>query len=160
MFKWLQAWRARVPQIMRPEPVFLAQSDMTTDDQIRKVVRWGEHALEQGHKVLVLDLSDAISMDSGLIAGIILLSRRARPMRATLKLVGYSEQFESLMKIYKVWIPLAQSGVILQPKEYAEAEAQQEQGAAEAASPSARALPAESHSATLGGDGAQPRPAV
>ncbi len=118
MLKWLKAWRDRAPQFVRREPVFRALPDMTTDAHIRALVRWGEHALEQGYKVLVLDLSDAISVDSGLVAGIILLSRRARPMRATLKLVGYSEQFESLMKIYKVWTPLAQSGVILQPKEH------------------------------------------
>ncbi|MCL4196997.1 MAG: hypothetical protein KJZ69_05850 [Phycisphaerales bacterium] len=95
---------------------------MTTDDQIRQLVRWGERVLEQGHKVLTLDLTNAVSVDSGLVAGIILLSRRARPERAALKLVGYSEQLESLMKIYKVWTPLAQSGVILEPKEHGEAD--------------------------------------
>lgn len=154
MFKWFQAWKARTPQATRPEPVFHAQSDMTTDDQIRKVVRWGEHALEQGHKVLVLDLSDAISIDSGLIAGIILLSRRARPMRATLKLVGYSEQFESLMKIYKVWVPLAQSGVILQPMEYTQPEAPAAQPA------TIRNPPAESHASNPGTDRVRPHPAT
>ncbi len=120
MFRWLEARRARRAARENPEPVFRAHSDMTTDDQIRQLVRWGEAALEQGHKVITLDLADAVSVDSGLVAGIILLSRRARPMRATLKLLGYSEQFESLMKIYKVWTPLAQSGVILQPKEHVE----------------------------------------
>jgi len=127
---------------------------MTTDDQIRKVVRWGEHALEQGHKVIVLDLSDATSIDSGLIAGIILLSRRVRPMRATLKLVGYSEQFESLMKFYKVWTPLAQSGVILQPKEHAH----QEQAAPGPAPLRPHTPETASHSP--GTDGVRPRPAV
>lgn len=156
MLKWLKAWRDRAPQFVRREPVFRALPDMTTDDQIRELVRWGERALEQGYKVLVLDLSDAISMDSGLIAGIILLSRRARPRRATLKLVGYSEQFESLMKIYKVWTPLAQSGVILQPKEHAaeDAPAQPGTGAvrAQSANPETTTGP--------GADRVQPRPAV
>ena len=87
-------------------------------------------------------------------------SRRARPMRATLKLVGYSAQFESLMRIYKVWIPLAQSGVILQPKEYAEAEAQEQQEAQDSQPFPAHAPHGESHSATPGSDRAQPRPAV
>ncbi len=123
MFRWFERRRARKAARENPEPVFRAQSDMTTDDQIRQLVRWGERVLEQGHKVLTLDLTDAVSVDSGLVAGIILLSRRARPERAALKLVGYSEQLESLMKIYKVWTPLAQSGVILQPKEHGEEEA-------------------------------------
>lgn len=158
MFKWLQKWKANRSQATRPEPVFHAHSDMTTDDQIRKVVRWGEHALEEGHKVLVLDLSDAVSIDSGLIAGIILLSRRARPMRATLKLIGYSAQFESLMKFYRVWAPLAQSGVILQPKEYAEP-----QGPAPAATSAMPTRPHASESTASGGaksNRIQPNPAV
>lgn len=151
MFKWLKAWKARAPQLMWREPVFRAQSDMTTDDQIRELVRWGEHALEQGYKVIVLDLTDAVRVDSGLVAGIILLSRRARPMRATLKLVGYSEQFESLMKIYKVWTPLAQSGVILQPKEH------EPEGHPTSATPRTGETPAAKQPAT---DRVQPHPAV
>ncbi len=129
---------------------------MTTDDQIREVVRWGERTLEQGYKVLVLDLSEAVSIDSGLIAGIILLSRRARPMRATLKLVGYSEQFESLMKIYKVWTPLAQSGVILQPKEHGP-----EGASAQPGTGATRAQGANPESpGGSGTDRVQPRPAL
>jgi len=152
MFRWFEALRARKAARGNPEPMFRAHSDMTTDDQIRQLVRWGERVLDDGHKVLVLDLTDAVSVDSGLVAGIILLSRRARPMRATLKLVGYSEQLESLMKIYKVWTPLAQSGVILQPKEHGEDEA------APASAP--RAAAQEESAAGPASERVRPRPAM
>lgn len=151
MLRWFEALKARKAARENPEPVFRAHSDMTTDEQIRQVVRWGETVLEQGHKVLTLDLTDAVSVDSGLVAGIILLSRRARPMRATLKLVGYSEQLEALMKIYKVWTPLAQSGVILQPKEHMQE--------AEAPALSPRAVVEEEAAAVPASERVRPRPA-
>lgn len=152
MSRWFEALRARKAARENPEPVFRAHSDMTTDDQIRQVVRWGEAVLDQGHKVITLDLTDAERVDSGLVAGIILLSRRARPKRATLKLVGYSEQLEALMKIYKVWTPLAQSGVILQPKEHVEE--------APEPAPTPREAPSELPMSAPPSERVRPRPAM
>lgn len=104
-------------RVKRRDPVYRAPVDMTGDAPIRALVRWGENAIEQGHELLVLDLTDASEMDSGLVAGIILLSRRIQNSNATLKLVGFSEQFESLVRIYKLWGPLSRTGVILEPHE-------------------------------------------
>ena len=116
---WMSGWknaaaRAAARRLGR-EPSYRAPADMTGDAEIRDLVRWGERALEHGHRTLTVDLTDSHAMNSALLAGIVLLSRRARPAGATLKLVGYSTQFDSLMRVYKIWGPLSQAGVVLEP---------------------------------------------
>ncbi len=94
-------------------PVYHTPADMTDEDSIRRMVRWGERALERGYRALVVDMSAMRDVNSALLAGLILLSRRTRPLGAQVRLVGAPARFESLMKVYRVDDPLSQAGVYL-----------------------------------------------
>lgn len=97
-----------------PSDTYRAPADMTDHSRVREMVRWGEAALEAGHTRLVVDLSRSSSVDSALLAGLVLLTRRAKPLGATLKVVGASERLESLMRLYRLMSALEQSGVVFE----------------------------------------------
>ncbi|MFG0331592.1 MAG: STAS domain-containing protein [Phycisphaerales bacterium] len=112
----------RVGRFLRPRRVsrvFGAAGDMTEHDRIRDMVRWGESALEAGRRELVVDLSGAEEVDSALLAGLVLLARRARPAGATLRLVGPTERLESLMNIYRLMSALQSAGVVFEARKSA-----------------------------------------
>ena len=91
--------------------VYKAPTDMTEHGRIRELVRWGEAALDSGHREIVVDLSGSQALDTSLLAGLVLLARRVKPYRAKLRIVGSSERFESLMRLYRLFTALEQSGV-------------------------------------------------
>lgn len=95
----------------RAPSVYRAPADMTEHGRIRELVRWGEAALESGHREIVVDLSKSQALDSSLLAGLVLLARRVKPHKAKLRIVGSSERFESLMRLYRLFTALEQSGV-------------------------------------------------
>jgi len=111
IFPWMEKWK-RGPS--RGRGVYRSAVDMTEYDRIREMVHWGDTILDQGAKSLVLDLERLEKMDSSLVAGIILLCRRAKNRGATVRLVCFPKHFETMLDIYRVRRPLEEAGCLFE----------------------------------------------
>ncbi len=93
--------------------IFTAAPDMTDYDRIRELLRWAERSLDSGTRSLVLDLSDMDHADSSLVAGVVLVGRRAKDFQAKVHLLGCTQQFADLLEVYRVRSTLTAAGVTI-----------------------------------------------
>lgn len=106
---WKFGWPAKG---MHGLGVYRSAKDMTDYDRVRELVHWADDSLAAGIDTLVLDFSLLANMDSSLIAGIILLCRRAAANHARVKLINYPRQFITMLEVYRIHSMLENAGVI------------------------------------------------
>lgn len=103
--------------------MFHASPDMREYDCIRALVHWTDDQLEHGAWLLTLDLSRVTAMDSSLVAGIILVCRRAKMHHATVRIKKFPRQLEAMLDVYRVREMLTEAGVeFLEPQPSAAAD--------------------------------------
>jgi len=95
---------------------YVAARDMTSGKRVRELVRWGESSLVQGCRELVIDLGRVETMNSSLVAGLVLLSRRGRPLGATIRLIDAPARLHALLQIYRVHDALRARGLVFEPE--------------------------------------------